>query len=607
MSRFDTFYYMALLALAAVGCSNQIAPIKVGESCERSDDCLGFAYCYRGHCLASPQCNLNGLKESGEECDDGNDDATDACTNHCLIARCGDGIVRTDLHLEHDNFEGCEPTLGDPDFDCGDDCILRPKARRLMATENGTCSLDSPTEMRCWGAFINQVDLGNRLEAAREDGRDLAPILSATPFWFGTALRFRTPMRGFFYTFDGIHNDAWPDEQHQRPTLITPKASPLEYFDYNFWIAIQSESGLLLKGPTQGGTGEPHVFDWLGYVESWVQPAARDFFPSGIGSCFVSNKGVLNCSTDGNDGRRRPRDCDDLYLFDEDQYAFTKTLRGAHTRVRDAEGIIGVARTGYTVCAFNDLGQVGCFGDLTAYRPLAYVEYRGYCNSEIPCEDSSAPICTSDDVGYTVGRCVGCLTDADCGPGICFDYHCYQATDARDFATCESHPFTILDGLTDVVEIVADSSSFAARTRQGEVYRWGRVIVGKSGERMVRSLRALSLVTLPAPATQLAMNASTTCALLDDARVSCWGLHNGTNNLDPAIVGGLPPVAELGRASRGSNHFCARIAPNNAAALSEFYCWGQNDWFQLGDGTREPRDGAVPVTVSFDARPRPLP
>jgi cysteine-rich repeat protein len=35
----------------------------------------------------------NGLLDLGEECDDGNTDPTDACTNTCQIAHCGDGIV----------------------------------------------------------------------------------------------------------------------------------------------------------------------------------------------------------------------------------------------------------------------------------------------------------------------------------------------------------------------------------------------------------------------------------------------------------------------------------------------------------------------------------
>ncbi|MCY1059543.1 DUF4215 domain-containing protein [Nannocystis sp. SCPEA4] len=41
---------------------------------------------------AEPSCG-NGAKEAGEPCDDGNQVDTDACTNACTLAACGDGIV----------------------------------------------------------------------------------------------------------------------------------------------------------------------------------------------------------------------------------------------------------------------------------------------------------------------------------------------------------------------------------------------------------------------------------------------------------------------------------------------------------------------------------
>ena len=36
----------------------------------------------------------NGKLEYGEDCDDGNEVATDDCTNDCRIARCGDAVTR---------------------------------------------------------------------------------------------------------------------------------------------------------------------------------------------------------------------------------------------------------------------------------------------------------------------------------------------------------------------------------------------------------------------------------------------------------------------------------------------------------------------------------
>lgn len=66
-----------------------------------------------------------------EACDDGNDSSADACLTDCVLARCGDGIVR-------EGFEACDdgnaieedacrnicslPTCGDGIVDAGEDC-----------------------------------------------------------------------------------------------------------------------------------------------------------------------------------------------------------------------------------------------------------------------------------------------------------------------------------------------------------------------------------------------------------------------------------------------------------------------------------------------------
>lgn len=68
---------------------------------------------------AMPSCNLDGVVDEGEECDDGNPDPADACTNLCRLARCGDDVLRIDLDPGAADYEACEPTL---DSDCSLRC-----------------------------------------------------------------------------------------------------------------------------------------------------------------------------------------------------------------------------------------------------------------------------------------------------------------------------------------------------------------------------------------------------------------------------------------------------------------------------------------------------
>jgi cysteine-rich repeat protein len=59
----------------------------------------------------------NGKLDPGEECDDGNRDDHDACRNSCLLARCGDGVVETGV-------EQCDDGNSvDTDF-CDNNCRL---------------------------------------------------------------------------------------------------------------------------------------------------------------------------------------------------------------------------------------------------------------------------------------------------------------------------------------------------------------------------------------------------------------------------------------------------------------------------------------------------
>ncbi len=72
----------------------------------------------------------DGYVQSGEECDDGNDDNTDSCTNACEAATCGDGIVQAGEECDDgnsDNTDSCTnaceaATCGDGYVQSGEEC-----------------------------------------------------------------------------------------------------------------------------------------------------------------------------------------------------------------------------------------------------------------------------------------------------------------------------------------------------------------------------------------------------------------------------------------------------------------------------------------------------
>lgn len=75
-------------------------------------------------CRATSDCG-NGEVDEGEECDDGNSDATDACTNECQANVCGDGYLyagEEQCDEGGDNGEICEASYGSTCSYCSDSC-----------------------------------------------------------------------------------------------------------------------------------------------------------------------------------------------------------------------------------------------------------------------------------------------------------------------------------------------------------------------------------------------------------------------------------------------------------------------------------------------------
>ncbi|MFY0539699.1 hypothetical protein [Nannocystis pusilla] len=68
------------------------------------------------------------MLDDGEDCDDGNDDDTDACTNICKNAFCGDGVV-------HAGVEACDD--GAPSPGCDGDCTAVECGDAVVNAEAG--------------------------------------------------------------------------------------------------------------------------------------------------------------------------------------------------------------------------------------------------------------------------------------------------------------------------------------------------------------------------------------------------------------------------------------------------------------------------------------
>jgi len=94
--------------------------------CNGGNDCgkpVGATCTSKGQCCGSSICNATGtcsycgnaVVDSGEGCDDGNANDSDACKNDCTLNICGDGIVRTGV-------EQCDDGNGNSNDNCKNNC-----------------------------------------------------------------------------------------------------------------------------------------------------------------------------------------------------------------------------------------------------------------------------------------------------------------------------------------------------------------------------------------------------------------------------------------------------------------------------------------------------
>jgi cysteine-rich repeat protein len=116
----------------ASGCTT--VNVADGTACNDGSSSTGDDHCSQGSCVGTPiepQCG-DGVRNPGEECDDGNAVSGDGCSVTCRLERCGDGTIQPNLGewCDDGNLNSgdgcrsdCTPELcGDGIEDIGEQC-----------------------------------------------------------------------------------------------------------------------------------------------------------------------------------------------------------------------------------------------------------------------------------------------------------------------------------------------------------------------------------------------------------------------------------------------------------------------------------------------------
>ena len=121
--------------------------------------------------------------------------------------------------------------------------------------------------------------------------------------------------------------------------------------------------------------------------------------------------------------------------------------------------------------------------------------------------------------------------------------------------------------------------------RRGTAYCWGYNYFGGLGDGTTTDRSAPTPVSTTLQFTQISGGNSHSCGLTKDGSVYCWGsgysgqlglgLYVQTTAPTTPVPGGL----QFKEISAGGTHSCG------VTRGDQVYCWGDNSWGQLGDGT----------------------
>ena len=242
---------------------------------------------------------------------------------------------------------------------------------------------------------------------------------------------------------------------------------------------------------------------------------------------------------------------------------------------------VQIASSGRFGCAVRDDGTVHCWGD-NLHQQVAPDEALYY--------PRPVPIAgITDAVAVSTGNHHACTLHGD-GAMRCWGY---ALSLGRGFEGLS--PFVVATGVTQV-------SAPGLRTcfiRDGEVWCLGSGALGNgTAGNTATAVRATGLSDV----VQIDGGAEHTCALTSSGEVWCWGRNSngelgngemGTQITTPTRVPGINDATLL---AAGRRHTCVVRA---GAAL---WCWGDNEFGQLGDGTTS--DRATPAVVPGVINPR---
>ncbi len=577
----------------------------------------------------------NGMLETGEGCDDANEDEADGCSATCEIEPgytclaepsicetvCGDGVVTEDEQCDDDNTDdddgcdevcevengfGCEGEPSDCATVCGDGWVSDSEGcddnnadesdgcNAACEIEEGfECDNDFAQPSTCGPVCGDGIVLGD--EECDDD--NFTPLDGCTnvctvePGWacMGNPSMCTTGCGDGIIagaeTCDDGNGD--PDDGCTARCSIEPG-----------WVCMDEPSNCItdcgdgmVGGPEECDDGNNDDLDGCDAL-CITEPG------------FVCIDEPSDCDTFCGDGMIGGLElCDDLNLDPGDgcssdclpEFGWDCTMEPS---VCVDMGVLADVTLGSEGgCLLTTLGQVGCFGNNT----------EGEVGVGFQDEPVFLPMFTLADAAQ-----IGGGDEHNCALLINGEVWCWgdnlgqQMGDAVN-PGADQHLPIMIQGLPIVDQLVCGDDHNCVIDNVGAVWCWGdndNRQLGH-GDASTADDGTPLMVVLPGglTATDLGMAENHSCAVLSDGTAACWGDDDngqlgdgvsGTDNGVATLVTGLTGVVDI---EGGRDNTCA------LDNLGQVFCWGDNIDGQIGDGTTtdRPLPTLVPLAAPADA------
>ncbi|MDW8145466.1 MAG: carboxypeptidase regulatory-like domain-containing protein [Roseiflexaceae bacterium] len=264
----------------------------------------------------------------------------------------------------------------------------------------------------------------------------------------------------------------------------------------------------------------------------------------------------------------------------------TSTNRSTPVAVNGLSNVAAIAAGAFHTCAVLANGAVRCWGWNNAGQ-LGIGTTGGYYFTPVAVNGLSQATDIAAGGEYTcvvlsdrTVRCWGSNAQGQIGDG-----------------TTAGRPAPVaVSGLSDVMDIEAGGVHVCVIRTGGAIQCWGGNAYGALGDGTTTNRLTPVAVSGLSNAIAIAAGSGHTCALSSDGAAWCWGRNDygelGDGSVTgkravPAAVSGLHGIAMI---TAGGDHTCA-LSTNRTV-----WCWGENAYGQLGDGTNT--DRPVPVMVN---------